>query len=638
MFKMIKNLKLSEKLMLGFLLPMIFFIIIGGYLSYSISKKNLENQVLASLNILAQTKKDYLETFMNFNKGRVSDWSSDGHIRDDFEKIIENKDDVRARELGAYIKIKKQILDPEIMITDIIDIDGIIIVSTVPERINIKETLESLNNEYNFTRAKNASFGETFISSVVTEDEPGHTKDSSMWHVSVPLVSLKSEKVIGVMVNHISSNKLIEVFKENQRIVGGDEALGDHPSFIVGGNTLEVYLVDVRKMMLTPSRFMENAVLNQIVDTEPVRKCYETMESLDGIYDNYRGVSVFGASACINSDSNWTLIAEVNESEIIAELNDIKIIVAVLSILVFLGAMLLVYFLNRSIIYPVRELSVSIKKMTKGQLLQKIEASSTDEIGNLIESFNEMSMRIEEEDRAKSEFVSLASHQLLTPLTTIRWFIETMFSGTANGLTESQLKYLENIHKIDLSMIDLVRALLDVSRIELGVFSIEPETANVADILNDVLFELDPMIKKKMLKIVKNFGQTAPIMNADPKLLRIVFQNLLTNAVKYTPENGTVTFEIKSEDSKIIMKVSDTGYGIPKELQEKVFSKFFRGDNIKNKEPEGTGLGLYIVKSIIDHSGGEIRFESEENKGTAFYISYPPGGMIKKEGEKRLGQ
>jgi len=623
--------------MLGFLLPVIIFIAIGGYFGYTISKKKLEDQILASLSLIITTKKDYLETFIDFNKGRVADWSSDGHIRDDFEKIIENKDEAKARELGVYIKTKKQVLDPEIIITDILGTDGVIIISTTSERVGTKEKIDDLDNEYNFTKAKNALFGETFISSVVVEDEPGHMKDVPMWHVSTPLISLKSGKVIGVMVNHISNNKLMGVFKENQRIVAGDE-IPEAPSLIVRGSTLEIYLVDARKLMLTPSIFVENAILNQIVDTEPVKRCYETGKNMNGIYNNYRGISVFGASACVDSDSQWTLLAEINESGITTELNDIKIIIVALSIFALLITILLIYFLNKSIVYPIRELSSSIKNITKGQLLQKLEVLSADEIGNLREAFNEMSRRIEEEDRAKSEFVSLASHQLLTPLTTIRWFIETMFSGTANGLSENQKKYLDSIHKIDLNMIDLVRALLDVSRIELGVFSIEPETANIADVINDILSELDPMIKKKMLNIVKSFGQTAPIMNADPKLLRIVLQNLLTNAVKYTPENGTVTFEIKLEDSKIVMKISDTGYGIPKELQEKVFSKFFRGDNIKNREPEGTGLGLYIVKSIIDHSGGEIRFESEENKGTTFYISYPSGGMIKKEGEKRLGQ
>lgn len=625
-------------MILGFLLPVIFSIIIGGYFSYTISKKKLEDQTLASLNLLVQTKNDYLETFLEFNRGRVADWSSDGHIRNDFEKIIESKDAVVAEELNEYIKTKKQILDPEIMITDIIGADGVIAVSTILRRVGIKEEISDLDSEYNFTKAINASFGKTFVSSIVVEEEPGHMKNIPMWHVSAPLVSLKSGKTIGVMVNHISNNKLVGLFKENQRIAKNEDILEEAHSLVIKENTLEIYLVDIRKLMLTPSVFVENAILNQIVDTEPVRKCYETGKDMSGIYNNYRGISVFGASACIDSDSHWTLLAEIDKSEIIAELNDIKIIVVALSVLVFLGAVLLVYFLNKSIVYPIRELSGSIKKITKGELLQKLKTSSTDEIGDLTESFNEMSERIEEEDRAKSEFVSLASHQLLTPLTTIRWFIDVMFSGTADKLSESQKKYLSDIYRINLNMIGLVRALLDVSRIELGVFSIEPEAVNIADVVNDVLSELNPMIENKKMKIVKDFGQTAPIMNADPKLLRIVFQNLLTNAVKYTPENGTVTFNIKLEDLKIIIKVSDTGYGIPKELQEKVFSKFFRSYNVKDKEPEGTGLGLYIVKSIIDHSGGEIWFESKENEGTTFYISYPSGGMIKKEGEKRLGQ
>ena len=123
----------------------------------------------------------------------------------------------------------------------------------------------------------------------------------------------------------------------------------------------------------------------------------------------------------------------------------------------------------------------------------------------------------------------------------------------------------------------------------------------------------------------------------DPKLTRIIFQNILTNAVKYTPNEGKIVIGISREDSKILISFADTGYGIPKEFHPKVFSKFFRGDNIKEKNPEGTGLGLYMVRSIVEHSGGKIWFESEENKGTTFYVSFPLEGMIKKEGTKQLG-
>lgn len=576
-------------------------------------------------------------SFLEFNMGRVADWSSDGYIRSEFEEVLKNKNQIKAEELSKYIKIKKYPLDPDILITDILDVDGVIVVSTIPGRVSMKEPRETLNKEYNFDKAKNAPFGQTFFSGIVEENEPGHSKHLPMWHVSTPIVSLKSGEVIGVMVNHILNNKFNNILIKNEKAAQSNESMAT-PTFLVKGNTIEIYLVNSDELMVTPSRFVKNAVLVQKVDTEPVKKCINEGKSTNGIYNDYRGISVYGAGVCVDEGRNWTLVAEINESEVSASLQGIQLNILLLSIFASVFSVIFIYFLSSSITYRVKKISESFKKMTQGKLGQKIEIKTTgDEIGDLIESFNVMSLKLEEVDKEKSEFVSLASHQLLTPLTTIRWLAEVISSGNINALSERQKECLEDIDKIDKNMIELVRALLDVSRIELGTFSIEPEIINVADIVNDVLSEIESMLDRKAIKVAKDFGQAAPIISADPKLLRIVFQNLLTNAAKYTPENGKIAIELKWEDNKLIIKISDTGYGIPKELQSKVFSKFFRGDNIKAKAPEGTGLGLYIVKSIIDHSGGKIWFESEKNKGTSFYISYSGEGMIKKEGTKQLG-
>jgi len=132
------------------------------------------------------------------------------------------------------------------------------------------------------------------------------------------------------------------------------------------------------------------------------------------------------------------------------------------------------------------------------------------------------------------------------------------------------------------------------------------------------------------------YAKDLPLISADSKLMRIVFQNLLSNAVKYTPDAGQVSLEIKKQDPDVLIKVSDTGLGIPKNQQAKIFSKLFRADNVQAKDVDGTGLGLYIVKAILDSSGGKVWFESEENKGASFYASLPLSGMSKKKGIKKL--
>ncbi|HUD05070.1 MAG TPA: ATP-binding protein [Patescibacteria group bacterium] len=240
-----------------------------------------------------------------------------------------------------------------------------------------------------------------------------------------------------------------------------------------------------------------------------------------------------------------------------------------------------------------------------------------------ISVFRDITKEIEIE-KAKTEFVSLASHQLRGPLTTISWYTEMILKGDVGKIIPGQKKYLEKIYQGDQRMVELVDALLNVSRIELGTFAPRPEPTDVVKLAQSVLDEQKPAIEKKKLIIKGSFSKNIPTLSADPKFLRMVLQNLLSNAVEYTPPGGKIELAISLENKKaILIKVSDTGYGIPKNQQDKIFTKLFRADNVRDKEIGGTGLGLYIVKSIVENSGGKIWFESKENKGTTFYVTLP---------------
>ncbi len=249
-------------------------------------------------------------------------------------------------------------------------------------------------------------------------------------------------------------------------------------------------------------------------------------------------------------------------------------------------------------------------------------------------------------DQAKTEFVSLASHQLRTPLSAIKWYSEIVLDDAGN-LTPDQIEQLKAIQESNQRMIDLVDALLNVSRLELGTFSIEPEETDVVAISKSVVAELQGNIQKKQINLQESYAADIPKMMLDPKLTRIIFQNLASNAVKYTPDQGQVSIGLKMVQVEsnsldkipiegIQLQVSDTGIGIPGSQQSKIFSKLFRADNAKAGDVEGTGLGLYVIKSIVDHVGGKISFTSKENQGTTFEVFLPKGGMPQKTGTKEL--
>ena len=236
-------------------------------------------------------------------------------------------------------------------------------------------------------------------------------------------------------------------------------------------------------------------------------------------------------------------------------------------------------------------------------------------------------------DKAKTEFVSLASHQLRTPLSTVSWYSEMLLAGDAGEVTVDQKKYLEEIYHGNQRMVDLVNTLLDVSRIEMGTFMVEPKPTDIVRLAESVIDEQKLQISEKKLKFSPSFGGDIPLMRADPKLLRMVIQNLLSNAVKYTPDGGKIEMSIFMENKKnVLLTVEDAGYGIPKNQQDKIFTKLFRADNVIGKDTEGTGLGLYIAKSIVEQAKGKISFDSIENKGTTFYVSLPIEGVKKVNG------
>jgi signal transduction histidine kinase len=237
---------------------------------------------------------------------------------------------------------------------------------------------------------------------------------------------------------------------------------------------------------------------------------------------------------------------------------------------------------------------------------------------------------LREVDRAKTEFVSLASHQLRTPLTSVSWFTEMLVKKEVGPLNPKQNEYLNEIFTQNRRMIDLVDDLLNSSRIEMGMLNIEPKTVDLRSILKSVIEEMDPLIKEKDIIVEENFEKYLPDVRTDPEMARVVFQNIISNAVKYTPVGGKVTAEIALRGPRVEIKVADTGYGIPKSQQGRVFTKMFRADNIRNKVTDGTGLGLFIAKSIMKELGGKIHFESKEGKGTTFFVSLSVSGINRK--------
>jgi signal transduction histidine kinase len=353
------------------------------------------------------------------------------------------------------------------------------------------------------------------------------------------------------------------------------------------GNTGETLLVKNDgfddSFFISPIRFDKNAGLNRIVLKEKINvPSLRAIKGIEGVYldgVDYRNIPVFASTRYINQ-TGWGIVVKIDKDEVLTPVR--KLLELFLAI--YLGTAVIIIYL-----------SIPLAKYI-----------TTNE---------------ERLDQAREELVSLASHQLRGPITAISWNLELLLSGKVGPLINKQKKSLEDINVSVKKMLDLVGGYLDITKIESRNYEIERGEVNLTQIADSILKVYKGQIQDKKITIVKKFGKAIPISDIGTKTAGIIFQNFITNSLKYTSKGGTIVVAIKHIGNDVIISVKDNGLGIPENAKADIFTKLYRADNAKQIDPSGTGLGLYLVKSLVDKLGGKVWFESKEGSGTTFYIS-----------------
>ena len=231
-------------------------------------------------------------------------------------------------------------------------------------------------------------------------------------------------------------------------------------------------------------------------------------------------------------------------------------------------------------------------------------------------------MMLERLDSARSEFISLVSHQLLTPLTVLKWSQNKLAKGLRGSIDPSHLKLLEEAHAAASRMSHTIHTMLAISRIEAGAVHVELSDIKLGHTLQEFQAHFHEHCMKKEQQLIIDCPHSI-IMRTDPSILREILNNLINNAIKYTPDGGTIRILGSKQENLIRIDVEDNGKGIPQNQQNRVFHKFFRADNVAKDDTEGTGLGLYLVRLLVEMLGGTISFTSEEGNGTVFTCLFP---------------
>jgi signal transduction histidine kinase len=270
------------------------------------------------------------------------------------------------------------------------------------------------------------------------------------------------------------------------------------------------------------------------------------------------------------------------------------------------------------------ELSIAIQNALAIQEIRDLNDSLQQKISNATKELRASNAQLQRLDKAKDEFVSMASHQLRTPLTTVKGYISMVVEGDAGEITSEQRRLLDEAFMSSERMVNLINDFLNVSRIQTGKFLIDKHETNLGELVKQEIDRLKSNADSRKLEFIYKKPKDFPIMNIDEAKIREVVMNFADNALYYSHEGAKIDVKLHvDENNQAIFEIIDTGIGVSLEDQSRLFTKFYRASNAKRQRPDGTGVGLFLAKKVISAHGGKVLFSSVEGKGSTFGFSLP---------------
>ncbi|MDE1764810.1 MAG: sensor histidine kinase [Thaumarchaeota archaeon] len=596
--------------------------------SFNTAQNSLKERIDAQLQNEAKYRAELIKNIWDLKVEQLTLLSSTGSIRE----FLSGHQSVNTAEPGTIVKIASSFLKgTDFYNLQVMDKGGKIVYANNKELIG-----KDISNNNIFKTALQQSFYS------LTKDQ--NTGRPAMV-VAVPVFNdaENNPDVIGVM--------------EGERSLALENNITTDRANL--GSTGETYIVNQDMLMITDSRFIQNAPMNVKVDTLPIRTCFEKgldfssqftdrktvsqefrkpMEAKGGIvYPDYRNVPVFGASYC-EKNSGFVLVAEMDESEIYSPITQLGAQYVIIGSVVVLAAGFISFFVARSISKPIAKLASVAEKVSKGDLDVRFEETkTTNEVQRLSHSFKTMvfnlgelirqvqdlnrQLRISNEelkikDKMKDEFISIASHELKNPVQPILGFAYLAKKGKIPH-EEAWDGVLEHARRLKRLATDV----LDVSKIESGSLNYKMEKIRINQVIKEVTDSLRVNLGKDVSMVTNLDGRDIDIL-ADRERIVQVLGNLVENAIKFTKHGSiNVSSLVHSDLNKVEITISDTGGGISGEIMPNLFGKFVTM-SVKDGMEHGTGLGLFIAKKIVEAHNGEIRaYNSKE--GATFVVTLP---------------
>lgn len=324
-----------------------------------------------------------------------------------------------------------------------------------------------------------------------------------------------------------------------------------------------------------------------------------------------------------NPGLKWQLLLENDEEIIFSPIAKSARVNLMIILMVLVLVFVVLFIMTRFIARVFRNLDSAVEKVARGNFDTRIEIDSRDEFGKLAGHFNQMARELQENKKSRDEFVSIAVHQLKTPMTAMKWLLELLLEKRGQVMPEEVKKNVNEVYLVVLQLISTVTDLLRVFRMERKEILNDFVILEVNSKIKNIVDSMSALIRAKSIAMHLDLASTDIKVKINEDMFREIFENLLSNAIKYSHFGGEVTIETLVSGDRAWIKVVDQGLGIPTEDQRNLFERFFRASNVKKMDIEGTGLGLYIVKANCQLWGGNVDFKSVEGVGSTFTVNLP---------------
>lgn len=462
----------------------------------------------------------------------------------------------------------------------------------------IADDLLNMSRTEMFVRAKE---GKSYISPV------HYTLDGPAVAVASPVLN-RNGIVISVLAGEINLKELEQIVAKTTLGEDGYIYVVDQDGFIIAHGRSP----QLRASSATGVALVEDAIRDR---------------AKSGVQGQRRYANLFGVSVVASGryleNLRWGIVAEwpTRDADRVVDIVRNQVLL-VLFIVLFITVILSIVLANR-IAGPIKQLEAGTQLVAQGKFDARIEIRTNDEIEDLGAAFNKMIEGLKQLQQLKDEFVFIAAHELRTPVTAIKGYLGMVLEGDAGPISDQVKEFIQKVITANQRLIQLVNDLLQVARSEAGRLTIQAAPVDVIEPIKGVLIELAPLAAEKGITMKYEPPVSLPKAMADAGRLKEVIVNLVGNAIKYTIGAGTVAISHELQGRALVTHIKDSGVGISKEAQKRLFEKFYRVQTEQTRDITGTGLGLFIVKQIVEKMGGTIWVESEEGKGSTFSFSLP---------------